>query len=337
MIRKRVVFTSIGKANLVEEALESPQANEVLIANNYTAVSVGTELANCLALPNTVAAKDGFPHHPGYSGAGKVIAIGNSVTTLQIGDRCIVNWGGHCSHTIKKENDVLKIEDNAINLLDASFAHIASFSFLGVRKLKIEIGESAMIIGCGILGAIATQIAALSGAIPVIVSDLDPERRKLALTLGATHTLSPDDPDFTKKVHAYTDGKGPNAIVEVTGNAAALQQALDVIAPQGRISLLGCTRVPDAAIDFYKHVHLPGISLIGAHTFNRPRHESTPGQWTERDDYRSFLKLVAADKLQVRPLISEIIAPETCNDVFSHLAHTKHPPLGIVFDWKNEL
>jgi len=53
------------------------------------------------------------------------------------------------------------------------------------------------------------------------------------------------------------------------------------------------------------------------------------------DDYRTFLKLVAAKRLQVHPLISEIVSPETAPAVYARLAETKTPPLGIVFDWKN--
>jgi len=56
----------------------------------------------------------------------------------------------------------------------------------------------------------------------------------------------------------------------VTGFAVALQQALHYTAKMGRISLLGCTRVPDCGIDFYRDVHLTGITLIGAHTATVP-------------------------------------------------------------------
>jgi len=218
--------------------------------------------------------------------------------------------------------------------MDAAFAHIASFSFLGVRKLKIELGESAMIAGIGILGAFAVQIAALSGAIPVIVSDLDATRRALALRLGASFAFSPDEPDFVAKVKQAAGGQGPNAVVEVTGSAAALQQALEYVAWEGRIALLGCTRISDVPIDFYQYVHRRGVSLIGAHTFTRARQESAPGRWTEHDDYRTFLKLVAAGKLQTRPLISEIVSPQKATEVYASLAaENKNPPLGIVFDW----
>jgi 2-desacetyl-2-hydroxyethyl bacteriochlorophyllide A dehydrogenase len=328
-----IVFESIGRAVLKEFEISELKADEVLLESDYSAVSAGTEVANLQQRPNTGTAERGFPLTPGYSASGRVVAKGRDVTNLEIGDRVIITWGGHRSHTIKKADSVLKIDDEAIDLLDAAFAHIASFAFLGVRKLRIELGESAMIAGMGILGAFAVQIAGLSGAIPVVVSDFDPVRRDLALRLGADAAFSPDEENFVEKVKAATGGAGPNAVVEVTGSAAALQQALEYIAWEGRISLLGCTRISDVPIDFYKYVHRRGISLIGAHTFTRAKQESAPGRWTEHDDYRTFLKLVSAGKLQVRPLISEIVSPEAASDVYGRLAEMKQPPLGFVFDW----
>ena len=151
--------------------------------------------------------------------------------------------------------------------------------------------------------------------------------------LGATASFVPDE-YLSEQVLAATGGKGVNAVVEVTGSAKALQQALKYVAWEGRISLLGCTRISDAPIDFYRYVHKRGVTLVGAHTSTRPGTDSRPGQWTEQDDYRTFLKLVAAGKMRVRPIISEVVSPEKAPEVYSCLAEDKNPPLGIVFDWK---
>lgn len=332
MTGKQIVFERKGQALLVDIEVPQPGAGEIVIENDYTVISAGTERANLVQLPNTVTAKQGFPFFPGYSGAGRVCAIGAGVGDFRIGDRVVVNWGGHRSHTLKPAKDILKIEDSAIDLLDAAFAPIAAFSFLGVRKLRLELGESALIAGLGILGIFAVQAAALCGAIPVLALDFDPARRALALKLGAAAAFSPDNEHLIDKIRAATGG-GPNAVVEVTGSAAALQQALEYIAWEGRISLLGCTRVSDTPIDYYKYVHTRGISLIGAHTYTRSQHESAPGRWTERDDYKAFLKLVGAGKLQTRPLIAEVVSPAEGPAVFARLASNESIPLGLVFDW----
>ena len=56
--------------------------------------------------------------------------------------------------------------------------------------------------------------------------------------------------------------------------------------------------------------------------------------WSEHDDYRTFLKLLAAGRMQVRPLISEVVPPTKAPGIYRTLAETENPPLGIVFDWR---
>jgi 2-desacetyl-2-hydroxyethyl bacteriochlorophyllide A dehydrogenase len=314
-----IVCEAIGEAALKPFEVPRPSAGEVLLENDYTVVSAGTERANLLNLPNT---SGGFPYHPGYCGIGRVIEVGEGVDNARLGDRALASFSGHRSHAIQKAADLTLVRDDRIESLDAAFVVIAAMGLQGVRKLKLELGESVMVIGLGLLGMFATQLAAIDGAIPVIVSDFDAKRRELALTLGADHAFSPDESDLPERIRELTYGKGADGIVEVTGAAVALQQALECVAWQGRISLLGCTRVSDANIDFYQHVHRRGVSLIGAHTFVRPQHESYPGYWTTRDDYRTLLALIA-----------EVVSPERAPAVFTRLAEEPHPPLGIVFDW----
>ena len=327
-----IVFESIGKAVLKPFKVQQPKAGQVLLENEYTVVSAGTERANLINLPNTSLR---FPYHPGYSGVGRVIAVGDGVENAKIGDRVLANSSGHRSHAVQRAADLTVVRDDQIESLDAAFVVIAAMGLQGVRKLKLQLGESAMVIGLGILGVFATQAAALDGAIPVIVSDFDKQRRDLALTLGADYAFSPDEENLPEKIKALTYGRGPDAIVEVTGAAAALQQALTYVARQGRISLTGCTRISDANIDFYKYVHHEGVSLIGAHAFVRPKVDSYSGYWTAQDDYRTLLAFIAAKKLKVQPIISEIVSPECAPAIYTRLAEDKQPPLGIVFEWKN--
>ncbi len=330
MTGQYIVFESIGKAVLKPFDVPQPGPDEVLVEMEYSVISAGTERANLINLPNT---SGGFPYRPGYCGIGRIAATGDGVDSVSVGDRVLSDFTGHRSHAVQAADALTIVEDERIESLDAAFVVIAAMGLQGVRKLKLELGESAMIIGLGLLGIFATQLARIDGAIPVIVSDFDPARRTLALDLGADHAFSPDEENLPERIRELTHGEGPNAIVEVTGAAQALQDALRYVARQGRISLLGCTRIPDANIDFYQYVHRPGVSLIGAHTFVRPKVDSYPGYWTTRDDYRVLLALIAAGRLQVRPIISEIVSPERASEVYARLAKEKHPPLGIVFDW----
>ena len=323
-------FESVGKVVLKSFEVLQPKTGEILLENEYTVISAGTECANLMNLPNTSMT---FPYRPGYCGVGRVIAVGEGIENVKIGDRVLSNFSGHRSHAIQRQDRITVVEDDTIESLDAAFVVIAAMSLQGIRKLKIEMGESAMVVGLGILGMFATQLAALDGAIPVIVSDFCPQRRNLALTLGGDYAFSPDEKNLPEKIKELTYGKGADAIVEVTGSATALQQALTYVARQGRISLLGCTRVSDANIDFYKYVHHRGVSLIGAHTFVRPQFDSSPGYWTEQDDYRTLLAFLSAGKLKAKPIISEIVSPTSAPELYQRLVELKNPPMGIVFDW----
>jgi len=311
---------------------DAPGPGEVLVKTDYSGVSVGTETANLLGLPNTSGQ---FPWRPGYSSSGHVVRVGEGVTHLTPDTRVLVTWAGHRSHYIRPAGQLVRVPDD-VDQLDAAFAHIASFPLLGVRKLRLEIGEPVMIIGLGILGQLACQIARLSGAIPVIASDLSRTRRDLALRLGCDHVLSPAECDIAERVRELTGGTGVSGIVEATGKSIALQQALECVAEQGRISLLGCTRISDTPIDYYQYVHRRGVSLIGSHTFTRPKAESRPGAWTERDDYATFFKLVAAGRLLVPPVVSEIASPEAAPELYTRLIEEVEPPAGVAFDWRSQ-
>jgi threonine dehydrogenase-like Zn-dependent dehydrogenase len=240
---------------------------------------------------------------------------------------------GHASHAVKPAKGLVKIEDDAISSLDASFAEIVSIAMQGVRKARLELGESVLIMGMGILGQIAVQLAQLSGGLPVIAADLNETRRKLALQLGADYALCPTDGQFAEHVKQLTQGRNANAVIEVTGVAAALNQALASTTRQGRVILLGCTRINDSSVDFYRAVHIPGISIIGAHTSVRPGHDSYPGYWTREDEYRTILRLLSAGKLKLAPIISEVVTPDRAPVVYKRLVEEDHAPLGIVFDW----
>ena len=332
MKKHQIFFTAPGTAELWEREVPEIAADEVLAKMEYTVVSGGTERACLLASKNT---SQKFPMSLGYCGVGHAVAVGADVKNIAVGDRVLVYHGNHASYNIRKEDEITKVENDAVDSLDAAFVIIASMGLGGTRKLEIEFGESAMVMGQGLLGIFATQFCRLSGANPVIAADLNPERRRLALELGADYAFDPSAPDFVEQVKAVTKGRGVNACVEVTGVSAAMKQALECAAPMGRISLLGCTRVSDCAVDYYQQVHRPGVKLIGAHNFVRPKFESYPHHWTHHDDCRCILDMIAAGRVQVKPIVSRVVAPESCPEIFHQLTYDPAFPMGTVFDWRN--
>lgn len=332
MKSKKIVFTAAHQAELLEVDVREIKENEVLTEMEYTVISGGTERANIMAMPNAGGNK--FPKSLGYCGVGRIIQIGSSVTTVSVGDRVLVYHGKHMKYNITPESKVTKVANDAISSLDAAFVVIATMGLGGVRKLEIELGESAMVMGLGLLGIFAVQFCRLSGAYPVIAADLNPTRRELALKLGADYAFDPSAPDFADQVKAVTNGKGVCATVEVTGVSVAMKQALECASWMGRIALLGCTRISDCSIDYYQQVHRPGVKLIGAHNFVRPKYESYPHHWTHQDDCKAILDLIAAGRIQIAPIVSRVVSPEDAPAIYDQLCDDPHFPMGTVFDWK---
>ena len=344
MKNKIIYFPAKEQAAMQEVDFEPKlEPNQVFLRCECSAISAGTELANYHALPNTGPTgyrgmeygdlSKGFPFYPGYSSVGVIEEVGAEVKDYQPGQRVIIHQSGHRLYHVRGTERLYPVADN-VSPEDAAFTYISIFPCLGVRKLQIQLGESCMIAGLGILGLFSLQFAKLSGAAPVLACDMSPERRELALKLGADAVFDPSEPDFVQKVLAATDGKGPDAVVEVTGRIEALQQALEYVAWQGRISLLGCTRVSDKFIDFYKYVHKRGITLIGSHNQTRPPHDSRPGQWTDQDDFRTFMRLVGTKRLQVAPMVNRVVHPEDAAEIYHELGFSKNPPVGILVDWR---
>ena len=335
MKTKKIVFTAPYVAELLDVVCLLPKKDEVTVRIEFSAISSGTERANFIGQRSgTNQSEDAVPVFPrtvGYSAAGIVTAIGEGVDDICVGDRVHVFRGVHTKNITIDKSFVIKLPDK-VSLEEASMAFISIFPRAAIRKCHLEIGESALVMGLGILGIFAVEELRAAGAYPVIAVDPVAERRELALKLGADYALDPTDKDFVKNVKDLSGG-GVNVCIEVTGLGIGLIQALDCMKKMGRVALLGCTRSSKFEIDYYAKVHGRGISLIGAHTNMRPNFESSAGLWTDADDLNTVVKLIEGGRLNFKDIVSEIHSPTDANEVFNRLASEKNFPVGVLFDW----
>lgn len=336
MTQKAIVFTQAYKAELLEEPIPEPGAGEVLVKLAVSTISSGTERANLVGDVNVSIARDAspvpvFPRRNGYSSSGVVELVGEGVTSLKPGDRVAMSWTTHSQYVCKNVNEVYRLDDET-DFHEAALWHIGTFPLAAIRKCRLEFGESAIVMGMGVLGMMAVKLLRQAGAVPVIAVDPVLEKREKALEIGADYAFDPFDSDFEKQVRGVT-GSGVNVAIEVTGNGKALDQVLDCMAKFGRVALLGCTRHSDFTIDYYKKVHGPGITLVGAHTMARPDRESSAGWWTTRDDVLAIQRMVKSGRLEFASMIGEIHSPVEAPEVYTRLAKEKAFPL-VQFDWR---
>ncbi len=333
----QIVFTAPRVAELLEQPMPRPQAGQVLVRTHVSTISSGTERANVIGDLSVsigpMPEKAEFPRTSGYSSAGVVVAVGENVKRVAPGDRVAMYWSKHQTYNCLPESQVVRIEDDNISFSEAAMVHIGCFPLAAIRKCRLEVGESALVMGQGVLGQLAVLQLRAAGAAPVVAADPNPEKRERAIALGADYAVDPLAPDFADTVKRLTGG-GAQVAIEVTGVGAGLNGALDCMRRFGRIALLGCTRHSDFSVDYYRKVHGPGISLIGAHTLARPSAESAAGLWTTRDDMAAQLKLISLGRMNVIDLIQEVHSPIEAPEIYRRLCEEKSFPV-VQFDWSD--
>ena len=336
MENRSILFTGPNTAAVVDCPMPSVGPGMVLVETVMSTISSGTERANLTGELNVSIHEEFteaiFPRQCGYSSSGIVRQVGDGVTGLAPGDRVAMSWSVHARYNCLPQQHVYRIEYDDISFSEGALWHIATFPLCAIRKCRVELGESTIVMGMGVLGLIAVKELRLAGAVPVIAVDPVPEKRERALALGADYALDPFCPDFAAQVKCLTKG-GVKAAIEVTGNGKALDSVLDCMAPLGRVALLGCTRHSDFTIDYYHKVHGPGIQLIGANTDARPKKESAPGLWTTRDDAFGLQKLVSLGRLDLAGMVEEIHSVSEAPQVYTRLAEQPAFPL-VQFDWR---
>ena len=337
MVTKRIYFTEPCVAKLVEEELAPPAAGQAQVKIQVSTISSGTERANLIGDVNINSTKPAaevakFPRCGGYSSAGTVVAVGEGVTDLKPGDRVAVFWSKHGTYMNVSTKDLLKLPDD-VPFEEAALWNIATFPMAAIRKCHLEMGESAIVMGQGVLGQMAVMQLRAAGAVPIIAVDPAEHKRQQALEIGADYALDPFAPDFAEQVKALTGG-GAHVGIEVTGVGAGLNGILDCMRRFGRVALLGCTRDSDFTIDDYRKVHGTGVTLIGAHTQARPSVNSAPGWWTEEDDRKCLMNLYRFGRLKLSRLVGETHSPTEAPEVYHRLTTERTFPL-VQFDWRN--
>ena len=123
-------------------------------------------------------------------------------------------------------------------------------------------GRTVAVTGCGPIGLCAVGIAKAGGAAWVVATDTEPYRLELATRMGADLVLDASAPDTVERVLAATGGDGVDVVLEMSGAAPALEQALRIATRGGRISLLGIFGEP-VTVDLSNLFIEKGLRLYG--------------------------------------------------------------------------
>ncbi len=291
---KPLVSKALARPDLVTQVIDYARNNGIAAA--YKKVQARLETMNTM----------------GYSCAGVVLGAGAGVTEFRPGDRVACAGGGfanHCEINFVPRNLAVRIPDKVPSDA-AALTTIGAIAMQGLRQANITFGETIAIIGAGLVGVLAMQIARAAGC-RVIAIDLSPERVRQAVDFGAHLALQSSDPDLCRKAQEFS-GYGVDAAIltAATSSSEPAEMAAKLMRDRGRIVVVGAVGMGVSRDNMY----MKELSLSLSRSYGPGRYDSLYEErgidypigyvrWTERRNMESFLQMLASGQMNVGPLL----------------------------------
>ncbi|HXM93806.1 MAG TPA: L-threonine 3-dehydrogenase [Candidatus Dormibacteraeota bacterium] len=168
------------------------------------------------------------------------------------------------------------------------------------------VGQTVLVTGCGPIGLMAIAIAKACGSSTVFATEINEHRRAMAKKMGADMVLNPTAEDAVARILRETEGTGVDALLEMSGNPAAIQQGFKSLRAGGRASLLGIP-TESVPVDLVNDVIFKGATVQGI--YGRRMYET----WVQ------MTALLQAGRLNLDPLFGERVSLDRFENAFSLL------------------
>lgn len=311
------MLVEFGKANLIDKARQQPdRVKQVLDKIKTDGLQPTLE---------AVFNKLGQPLPLGYCNVGRVVAVGRGVTTFKVGDRVASN-GNHAEFVCVPQNLCAKIPDTVTDD-EAAFTVIGSIALQGIRNLNPQLGENIVVVGLGLIGLVAAQLLKANGC-NVIGTDFDQQKVDMANAFGVTAINPGKGTDPVKYVEESTSGIGADGVL-ITASAKSdevIHQACLMSRKRGRIVLVGVIGLNMRRDDFYKKELTFQVSCsYGAGRYDEEYENKGHDyplayvRWTEKRNFQTILDAIASGRLDVKPLITEVVELENYNDIYGDM------------------
>lgn len=251
---------------------KAPGLGQVKAKINLTGIC-GTDLLEYMAGPFFIPA-DKVPLTLGHEFAGRVVAVGEGVTSLKIGDRVTgeCNWfcgecyyckrfmfnlcmkpaftgltvdGSMAEYLVAPDYTFYKLPDSVSDEIGAVVEPLA-VAIHAVRKSNVRPGDTVAILGDGTIGICTMLAARAAGVSQVYIVGKHKGRRERALAMGATAAINPEDDDPVKQIWALTDGLGVDVSFECVGRPDTPQISVELARKGGTTVILGVFDKPSS-------------------------------------------------------------------------------------------
>lgn len=283
----------------------------------------------------------------GYSAAGIVEAVGKGVKGFHVGQRVSIAGAGYANHAefnVVPASLVVAVPDD-VALDEAAFATIGAVSLHGFRQGDMRMGETAIVIGLGLIGQLLVQFLHAAGMTAIGI-DLDSSRCELAMKAsGATLAGMPGDVAIEEALERLTGGAGADCVFLTVGSEsnAALEGALKMVRDRGRIVCVGKTKMDLPYGDcFQKEIEFRFSRSYGPGRYD-PNYEEK-GQdypigyvrWTEGRNLKAFIELLQQKKLNIAPLITHRFGFDEAVDVYEQVHAGTLQGMGLLFEYDEQ-
>jgi L-iditol 2-dehydrogenase len=189
----------------------------------------------------------------------------------------------------------------------AALIEAVSIAVHAANRTPTRLGDTAVVVGSGMIGLLVVQAIRLVGCSRVIAIDLDDNKLKLAKEFGADHTLNPNNCNVVEQVREIT-GRGADVALEVVGASSTVNTAIDCVRRGGSVCLVG---------NLAPKVELPLQKVV-------TRELSIYGSCASNGEIPQCIDLLSQGAVKVQPLITALAKLEEGPDWFQKL-YDGHP------------
>ncbi|MBT9329702.1 galactitol-1-phosphate 5-dehydrogenase [Acidipila sp. 4G-K13] len=272
----------------------------------------------------------------GHEASGVIAATGSNAGKFQPGDRVTFDstvYCGHCDYcrsgdinlcesrevigvscadfrragafaeyVVVPERIVYRLPDG-MSFAEAAMLEAVSVALHALRVSDVKGGETALVIGAGMIGLLTLQAARAAGCSQVLVADVDASRLKMAEAAGADTTLLASGTDLPAEILKRTAGRGVDLVLEAVGRDETVAGAIDCVRRGGTVTLIG---------NITPEVRLPLQKVVS-------RQIRLQGSAASAGEYPQAIELVSTGKIKVQPLITAVAPLEEGPLWFSRL------------------
>lgn len=297
------------KGSIIITKAEGPVAvpeGHVRIRTELSAISPGTELSFLMKGSEK-------PSMLGYSAVGIIEKVGDRASGFRAGQR-VACYGApyvrHCERLTVPSNLIALVPDH-VRPEEAAFGGLGAIAIHALRTADLRFGESAVIVGLGILGQMIAQIAS-AASYRVLALDLNASRADMLRAQGMEHVFTEHD-RLQNRLDAVTDGHGADCAILCAGGPGEelINRSLSWIRDRGKIVVVGDLSTSFSRAQMFGKEAQVLISRAGGPGRYDPGYEKDNRdypigfvRWTEGRNLAEYIRLLAEKRISILPLIS---------------------------------